>query len=78
MLMHSNKGLIAILLINTCKINQGTTGPVNAHLTPGPGMYFNALKYDFKHILNDFIHVYSPRTGTDNPWGQTFDVNRNS
>ena len=26
-----------------------------------------SLKYDFKHILNDFIHVYSPRAGTDNP-----------
>ena len=23
-----------------------------------------SLKYDFKHILNDFIHVYSPRAGT--------------
>ena len=93
------------------KHNQRTSGPVNAHLTPGPGMYFNAfiyvyspkagadnplgtnvdvnrkplslcpvvasfktisLKYDFKHILNDFIHVYSPRAG------QNFDVNRNS
>ena len=29
------------------KDNQGTSGPVNAHLTPGPGVYFNA-----------FIHVY--------------------
>ena len=27
------------------------------------------LEYDFKHILNDFIHVYSPRAGTDNPLG---------
>ena len=84
--------------------NQRTSGPVNAHLTPGPGMYFNAfihvyshragadnplgtkvdvnrsplslclfvasletvsLKYDFKHILNDFIHVYSPGQGRD-------------
>ena len=25
------------------------------------------LKYDFKSILNDFIHVYSPRAGTDDP-----------
>ena len=87
--------------------NQRTSGPVNAHLTPGPGIYFNAfihvnspragadnplgtnvdvnrkslslcqfvasfkiisLKYEFfKYILNDFIHVYSPRAGTDNP-----------
>ena len=22
------------------------------------------------------MHVYSPRAGTDNPWGQNFDVNR--
>ena len=40
-------------------LNQRTSGPVNAHLTPGPGIYFNA-----------FIHVYSPRAGADNPWGQ--------
>ena len=41
------------------------TGPVNAHLTPGPGIYFNA-----------FIHVYSPRAGADNPLGTNVDVNR--
>ena len=35
---------------------QRTSGPVNAHLTPGPGIYFNA-----------FIHVYGPRAGADNP-----------
>ena len=29
-------------------------------------------KCDFKHILNDFIHVYSPRAGTDNPLGTNF------
>ena len=46
-------------------LNQKTSGPVNAHLTPGPGIYFNA-----------FIHVYSPRAGAYNPWGQNFDVNR--
>ena len=45
--------------------NQRTSGPVNAHLTPGPGIYFNAL-----------IHVYSPRTGADNPFGTNVDVNR--
>ena len=93
-------------------LNQRTSGPVNAHLTPGPGIYFNAfihvyspragadnplgtnvdvnrkpfslclfvasfktisLKYDFKHILNDFIHVYcGPRAGTDNLLGTKF------
>ena len=26
-----------------------------------------SLKYGIKHILNDFIHVCSPRAGTDNP-----------
>ena len=91
--------------------NQRTSGPVNPHLTPGPGIYFNALihvyiapglgqitpwgqilmstespchfahllqvlkqslKYDVKNILNDFIHVYSPRAGTDNPLGTKF------
>ena len=46
-------------------INQRTSGPVNAHLTPGPGIYLNA-----------FIHVYSPRAGADNPLGTNFDVNR--
>ena len=24
-------------------LNRRTSGPVNAHLTPGPGIYFNAL-----------------------------------
>ena len=43
--------------------NQRTSGPVNAHLTPGPGIYFNA-----------FIHVYSPRA--DNPLRTNVDVNR--
>ena len=45
--------------------NQRTSGPVIAHLTPGPGIYFNA-----------FIHVYSPRAGADNPLGTNVDVNR--
>ena len=87
---------------------QMTSSPVNAHLTPGPGIYFNAfnvysprtgadnplgtnvdvnrkplslcpffasfktitLKYDFKHILNDFIHVYSPGARAENPLGE--------
>ena len=42
-------------------VNQRTSGPENAHLTPGPGIYFN-----------DFIHVYSRRAGTDNPLGTKF------
>ena len=33
-------------------------------------------KFDFIHILNHFIHVYSPGEGLKTPWGQTFDVNR--
>ena len=45
--------------------NQRTSGPVNAHLTPGPGIYFNA-----------FIHVYSSRAGADNPLGTNVAVNR--
>ena len=44
---------------------QRTSGPVNTHLTPGPGIYFNA-----------FIHVYSPRAGADNPFRTSVDVNR--
>ena len=31
-----------------------------------------SMQYDFKHILNDFIHEYSPRAGTDNPLGTKF------
>ena len=45
--------------------NQRTSGPVKAHLTPGPGIYFNV-----------FIHVYSARAGADNPLGTNVDVNR--
>ena len=45
--------------------NQSTSGPVNAHLTPGPDIYFNA-----------FIHVYSPGAGADNLLGTNVDVNR--
>ena len=45
--------------------NQRTSGPVNAHLTPGPGIYFNA-----------FIHVYSPSAGADNSLRTNVDVNR--
>ena len=46
--------------------NQRTSGPVNAHLIAGPGIYFNA-----------FIHVYSPRAGADNPLVKNVDANRN-
>ena len=46
-------------------LNQGTSGPVNAHLTCGPGIYINA-----------FIHVYSPRAGADSPLGTNVDVIR--
>ena len=46
-------------------LDQRTSGPVNAHLTPGPGIYFNA-----------FIHVYSSRPVADNPLGTNVDVNR--
>ena len=28
-------------------------------------------KSDFIHIFSDVIHVYSPGTKTENPWGQT-------
>ena len=49
------------------KRNLRTSGPVNTHLTPGPGIYFNAF-------IN--VHVYSPRAGTDNPLGTNADVNR--
>ena len=44
---------------------QRTSGPVNAHLTPRPGIYFNA-----------FIDVYSPRAGADNPLRTNVDINR--
>ena len=47
------------------KMNQRTSGPVNAHLTPGPVIYFNAFK-----------HVYNPRAGADNPLGKNVDDNR--
>ena len=55
------------MLAQLCKFltNQRTSGPVNTHLTPGPGIYFNA-----------FIHVYSHRAVADNPLGTNIDVNR--
>ena len=45
--------------------NQRTSGPVNAHRTPGPVIYFNA-----------FIHLYSPKAGADNRLGTNVDANR--
>ena len=60
-LEHRQKRLSAYkdsLLLFITNINQKTSGPENAHLTPGPGIYFNA-----------FIHVYSPREGALNPLG---------
>ena len=54
-----------LFIISLKKNNQRTSGPINAHLTPGPGIYFNA-----------FIHVYSPRAWADNPLGTNVDVNR--
>ena len=67
---HSSNASPDILLIRFHRLtmhmsDQMTSGPVNAHLTPGPGIYFNA-----------FIHVYSPREGTDNPLGTNLDINR--
>ena len=35
------------------------------------------MKSDFIHIFHDFIHVYSPGAGADNPWGRNLNVNRN-
>ena len=46
-------------------LNQRTSGPVNAHLTPGPGIYFYA-----------FIHVYSPRAEVANTFWTNVDVKR--
>ena len=31
-----------------------------------------SLKSDFITVFHDFIHVYSPRAGADNPLGMTF------
>ena len=45
--------------------NQRTSGPVNAPLTSGPDIYFNA-----------FIHVCSPRARADNSLWTNVDVNR--
>ena len=56
---------IAKLLNAIVILNQRTSGPVNAHLTSGPGIHLNA-----------FTHVHSPRAGAENPLGRNVDVNR--
>ena len=40
-------------------MDQRTSGRVNAHMTPGPGIYFDA-----------FIHVYSARAWQTTAWGR--------
>ena len=69
MIKHVSENAFSFFLLFFVKYfytnDQRTNGPVNAHLTPGPGIYFNA-----------FIHVYSPRAGTDNLLGTNVDVNR--
>ena len=46
--------------------NKRTSGPVNAHLTPGPGIYILILLY----------MCIAPGPGQTTPWGQNFDDNR--
>ena len=66
--------------------------PGQAQTTPWGQMLISTdSPYHFAHLLQDlqslwsmilntfdFIHVYIPRAGTDNPLGTNFDVNRNS
>ena len=47
-------------------MNQRASGPVNTHLTPGPGIY----------ILMLFYMYIALGQGRTTSWGQTFDVNR--
>ena len=50
--------LTKVILLSTH--NQRTSGPVKAHLTPGPGIYLIA-----------FIHIYiASGQGQTTPWGQ--------
>ena len=65
MVKHEKNGVVLLCHRRQQFLNQRTSGPVKAHLTPGPGTYFNA-----------FIHVYSPRARADNPLGTNVDVNR--
>ena len=51
--------------VNSPRQGQRASGSVDAHLKPGPGIYFNA-----------FIHVHSLRAGADYPLGTKVDVNR--
>ena len=60
----SAEDMLKSVVIEEKKFNQRTSGPVNAHMTSGPGIYFNT-----------FIHVYSPKAGADNPLGTNVDVN---
>ena len=61
------ESIVAPLCADHKQKTQRTSGPVNAHLSPGPGIYFKA-----------FIHVYSPGAGADNPLGTNVDVSRMS
>ena len=54
--LHENRPFLNVKLFAMKRYNKMTSCPVNAHLTHGPRIYFNA-----------FIHVYSPRA--DNPLG---------
>ena len=40
--------LVSLRLRWANNLNQRTSGPVNAHLTPGPGIYFNAFIRELK------------------------------
>ena len=56
---------MSCLILVIIKLKPEASGPVNAHLTPRPGIYFNA-----------FIHVNSRRAGADKPSGTNVDINR--
>ena len=44
--------------------------------TERPYHFAHLLQFKTISLKSDFIHVYSPRAGTDNLWGQNFVVNR--
>ena len=52
--------------------NQRTYGPVNAHLTPSPGIYFNAFIYIYIYIyIHIYIYIYiASGQGQTTPWRQ--------
>ena len=68
----SAEDMLKSAVIEEKTFNQRTSGPVNAHLTPGPGIYFNAFIHverpfslcpyaaSFKMISlkSDFIHIF--------------------